>query len=119
MEAAAGFAATVWRERDTLTGASWEESSAATGYLYQILVQLIDKSGDKVTLDDRKIKVQIQGNGQGGYPGIFEALCGRERSGKHLCTSRGKVMTPRLLKKSVKRIPQDNQVIKSDSCGIF
>ena len=63
-EAAAGFAATVWRERDILTGASWEESSAATGYLYQILVRLIDKSGDKVTLDDRKIKVQIQGNGQ-------------------------------------------------------
>ena len=27
-------------------------------------MRLIDKSGNKVTLDDRKIKVQIQGNGQ-------------------------------------------------------
>ena len=33
--------------------------------------------GDKVTLDDWKIKVQIQGDGQ-------LALCGWERSGKHL-----------------------------------
>lgn len=64
MEAAAGFSATIWRERDILTGASWEESSAATGYLYQILVRLIDKSGNKVTLDDKEIKVQIQGDGQ-------------------------------------------------------
>ncbi|MCI9327651.1 MAG: hypothetical protein HFJ00_15770 [Lachnospiraceae bacterium] len=34
-------------------------------------------------------------------------------------TQLAELMTPRLLKKSVKRIPQDNQVIKSDSCGIF
>ncbi len=38
-----------------------------------------------MTLDDWKIKVQIQGDGQ-------LALCGWERSGKHLCTSREKKM---------------------------
>lgn len=74
MEAAAGFSATAWRERDILTGASWEESSAATGYLYQILVRLIDKSGNKVTLDDRKKRYRYRGTAREDIR-VFLKLC--------------------------------------------
>ena len=62
-EKACGMSVTVWQEKDILTGMSWEESSQKTGYLYQILVQLTDQDGHKVTLDDREVRVQVQGDG--------------------------------------------------------
>lgn len=55
---------TLWKGNDALTGLSWEESAAKTGYLYQLLVQLADEDGNKVTHDDREVKVQVQGDGQ-------------------------------------------------------
>lgn len=55
---------TLWKGNDALTGMSWEESAAKTGYLYQLLVQLADEDGNKVTHDDREVKVQVQGDGQ-------------------------------------------------------
>ena len=54
----------VWKEKDILTGLSWEESAQQRGYLYQILVHLTDRNGQKVTLDDREIRVQVQGDGR-------------------------------------------------------
>lgn len=55
---------TLWKGNDALTGLSWEENAAKTGYLYQLLVQLADEDGNKVTHDDREVKVQVQGDGQ-------------------------------------------------------
>lgn len=62
-EKACGMSVTVWQEKDILTGMSWEESSQKTGYLYQILVQLTNRDGHKVMLDDREVRVQVQGDG--------------------------------------------------------
>lgn len=62
-EKACGMSVTVWQEKDILTGMSWEESSQKTGYLYQILVQLTNQDGHKVMLDDREVRVQVQGDG--------------------------------------------------------
>ncbi len=63
-ERAAGMSVAVWKEKDILTDMSWEESAQRTGYLYQILVHLKDRNGQKVTLDDREVKVQVQGDGR-------------------------------------------------------
>ena len=63
-ECAAGMSVAVWKEKDILTGLSWEESAQQRGYLYQILVHLTDRNGQKVTLDDREIRVQVQGDGR-------------------------------------------------------
>lgn len=63
-ESVTGMSVTVWKERDILTDVSWEESARQTGYLYQILVHLTDRDGQKVTLDDREVRVQVQGDGQ-------------------------------------------------------
>ncbi len=63
-ECAAGMSVVVWKEKDILTGLSWEESALQRGYLYQILVHLTDRNGQKVTLDDREVRVQVQGDGR-------------------------------------------------------
>lgn len=63
-ESATGMSVTVWKEKDILTDKSWEESAQRTGYLYQILVHLTDQNGRKVTLDDREVRAQVQGDGQ-------------------------------------------------------
>lgn len=60
----AGMSVCVWKEEDLLTGLSWEESSAKTGYLYQILIQLVDQKGNRVRQDEREIRVQVQGDGE-------------------------------------------------------
>ena len=60
---AAGMEAVIWKERDILTGLSWDEISAKNGYLYQILVHLTDRSGRKTATDDREVRVQVQGDG--------------------------------------------------------
>lgn len=59
-----GITACAWKEKDLLFGKEWEEASGETGYLYQILVQLVDQNGCKVTEDDQEVKVQVQGDGQ-------------------------------------------------------
>lgn len=61
---AAGLSVNIWQENDILTGQSWEDSSVKTGYLYQLLVKLVDKEGRKVIFDDREVKVQVSGEGQ-------------------------------------------------------
>lgn len=61
--AAAGLDATLWKEQDALTGQSWEECSARPGYLYQLLVKLVDKEGRKIVSCDREVEVQVLGDG--------------------------------------------------------
>lgn len=63
-EKAAGFSAVLWKEKDALSGLTWEDNAGKTGYLYQILVSLTDKEGRKVTDDDKVISVQVQGDGR-------------------------------------------------------
>lgn len=62
-EAAVSLSAALWKDRDALTGQSWEECSRRPGYLYQILVKLSDKNGKKVISDDKEVKVQVLGDG--------------------------------------------------------
>lgn len=59
----AGIIAELWQEKDLLSGKEWEEASRETGYLYQVLVRLVDSDGNKVTENDREVKVQVQGAG--------------------------------------------------------
>ena len=54
----------LWKEKDLLTGAEWEESSAQPGYLYQILVTLADGQGNETLWEQREIRVQVQGAGE-------------------------------------------------------
>ena len=61
---AAGFSCRLWQERDALSGRSWPECAARSGYLFQILVNLTDEEGAEVVWDDREIKVQVQGPGE-------------------------------------------------------
>lgn len=61
---AAGLSAVLWKEKDALSGQPWESNAGETGYLYQILVKLIDKEGRKAIADDKKISVQVQGDGR-------------------------------------------------------
>ncbi len=61
---AAGMSVTLWKERDSLTGLAWEESSVRPGYLYQFLVRQTDEAGNGIFSDDREIKVQVLGDGQ-------------------------------------------------------
>lgn len=58
------LSAAIWKERDMLSGMDWEEASGQTGYLYQILVHLVDQNGRKVEDDDREVKIQVQGWGE-------------------------------------------------------
>lgn len=59
-----GITACVWKEKDLLSGQEWEKASGEVGYLYQILVKLVDQDGEKVLDDDQEVKVQVQGDGQ-------------------------------------------------------
>ncbi len=61
--AAAGLSVTLWQERDALTGRSWKDSSGRPGYLYQLLVKLVDRDGRKVISADREVEVQVLGDG--------------------------------------------------------
>lgn len=61
---AAALQCHVWREPDLLHGETWEKSAQRTGYLYQIVVELVDEQGRKTTWDDREVRVQIQGAGR-------------------------------------------------------
>lgn len=54
----------LWQEKDPLSESEWKERSAQAGYLYQILVTLVDEQGEKTVWDDREIKVQVQGAGE-------------------------------------------------------
>lgn len=54
----------LWREPDYISGQSFEEASAKTGYLYQILLTLRDSEGNHVTENERLVKVQVQGAGE-------------------------------------------------------
>lgn len=60
----AGITAVLWKGKDLLSGREWEDVSGETGYLYQVLIQLVDRDGCKVSEDDQEVKVQIQGDGQ-------------------------------------------------------
>ncbi|MBD5457614.1 MAG: glycoside hydrolase family 2 [Lachnospiraceae bacterium] len=60
---AVGLSAALWKEKDALSGQAWEYNAGKTGYLYQILVNLTDKEGRKVTVDDKEVMVQVQGDG--------------------------------------------------------
>jgi len=62
-EAAVSLSAALWKDRDALTGQSWEDCSRRPGYLYQILVKLSDENGKKVISDDKEVKVQVLGDG--------------------------------------------------------
>lgn len=61
---AAGLSAVLWKGKDALSGQPWESNAGETGYLYQILVKLIDEEGKKVIADDKRISVQVQGDGR-------------------------------------------------------
>lgn len=54
----------LWQEKDALSGEDWETASRKTGYLYQILVELLDEKGEKTVWDDKEVKVQVQGAGE-------------------------------------------------------
>lgn len=60
---ATGLSVALWKEKDALSGQAWESNAGKTGYLYQILINLTDKEGRKVTADDREVMVQVQGDG--------------------------------------------------------
>lgn len=61
---AACLSAVLWQEKDILSGQAWENNAGNPGYLYQILVKLTDKEGRKLTDDDRKVRVQVLGDGR-------------------------------------------------------
>ena len=58
------ISACLWQEKDLISGANWEDAAGQTGYLYQILVRLVDGNGNKVVRDDQEVKAQVQGSGQ-------------------------------------------------------
>lgn len=58
------ISACLWQEKDLISGANWEDAAGQTGYLYQILVRLVDRNGNKVVCDDQEVKAQVQGSGQ-------------------------------------------------------
>lgn len=54
----------LWQENDILSGEDWETYSGRTGYLYQILLRLVDEQQRLVVSDDREIRVTVEGAGQ-------------------------------------------------------
>lgn len=64
MGKASGLSAVLWKEKDALSGQPWESNAGETGYIYQILVKLTDEEGRKVIADDKRIRVQVQGDGR-------------------------------------------------------
>lgn len=64
MGKASGLSAVLWMEKDALSGQPWESNAGKTGYIYQILVKLTDEEGRKAIADDKRIRVQVQGDGR-------------------------------------------------------
>ena len=53
----------VWKEKDAVTGLSFEEASAKKGYLYQLIFRLTDEKGKIVRMEDQEITVTAEGAG--------------------------------------------------------
>lgn len=54
----------LWKGKDAITNTCWNEISARPGYLYQLEIKLMDDAGQIPVGDDRKIKIQVNGDGE-------------------------------------------------------
>ena len=54
----------LWKGKDAITNTCWNEISARPGYLYQLEIKLMDDAGQIPVGYDRKIKIQLIGDGE-------------------------------------------------------